>query len=64
MNDDPTYEVRTVQQLGGRWVFRLVEIGAGDASTWESDGKSYLTQMDAERAGRLAVAVRQLRRRR
>jgi hypothetical protein len=36
----------------------------GDASTGESDGKSYLTQMDAERAGRLVVAVKQLRRRR
>jgi hypothetical protein len=64
MTDDPTYEVRTMQQFGGRWVFRLVEVGVGDPSAWESDGKSYLTQLDAERAGRLAVAVKELRSRR
>jgi hypothetical protein len=64
MTDDPTYEVRTVQQIGGRWVFRLVEVGADDPSAWESDGKSYLTQRDAERAGRLAIAVKLLRSRR
>ena len=60
MNDVPKYEVRAIEQPSGRWVFRLVAIGA-DPSTWESDGKSYLTQQDAERAGYLAVAAKLLR---
>jgi hypothetical protein len=54
------YEIRTIEH-SGRWVFRLVEAGVGDAVKWESDGKSYLTREDADRAGRLAIAAKLLR---
>jgi hypothetical protein len=54
------YEIRTVEQ-SDRWVFRLVEAGVAEAAEWESDGKSYRTREDADRAGRLAVAAKLLR---
>jgi hypothetical protein len=63
MSDAQKYEVRTLEQSTGRWVFRLVVVGDDDPSTWESDGKSYPTRQDAELAGRLAVAARLLRNR-
>jgi hypothetical protein len=56
------YEIRTVEQ-SDRWVFRIVEAGAAAPAAWESDGKSYLTREDADRAGRLAVAAKLLRNR-
>jgi hypothetical protein len=52
------YEVRVVERSDGRWIYRLVVVGADDSSAWESDGKSYLAREDAERAGRLAVAAK------
>jgi hypothetical protein len=59
MNDH--YEVQLIEQPAGRWIYRLVVVGADDLSTWESDAESYLTREDAERAGRLAVAAKLLR---
>jgi hypothetical protein len=56
-----TYEVQLIEQPAGRWIYRLVVVGADDLSTWESDAESYLTREDAERAGRLAVAAKLLR---
>jgi hypothetical protein len=47
------YDVQVVEQPDGRWIYRLVVVGADDPSAWESDGKSYLEREDAERAGRL-----------
>jgi hypothetical protein len=56
-----TYEVQLIEQPAGRWIYRLVVVGADDLSTWESDAESYLTREHAERAGRLAVAAKLLR---
>jgi hypothetical protein len=52
------YEVQLIEQPDGRRACRLVAVGADDPSAWESDGKSYLTREDAERACRLAIAAR------
>ena len=54
------YELQVAEQTSGRWSYRLVVVGAADLSAWESDGKSYLTRADAERAGRLALAAKLL----
>jgi hypothetical protein len=43
-------------------MFRIVEVGVAEPAPWESDGKSYLTRDDADRAGRLAIAAKLLRR--
>jgi hypothetical protein len=61
---DSRYEVRVVERSDGRWIYRLVMVGADDPCAWESDGKSYLEREDAERAGRLAVAAKLFRDRR
>src|SRR5262245_8150479 len=45
---DSRYELRVVERSDGRWIYRLVVVGADDPSAWESDGKSYLEREDAE----------------
>jgi hypothetical protein len=52
------YELQVAEQPSGRWRYQLVAVGAPDSLAWESDGKSYLTRADAERAGRLALAAK------
>jgi hypothetical protein len=58
---DDEYEVQVSEHPRGRWIWRLVEVRAADPSAWESDGNSYLTRADAERAGRLALAAKLFR---
>jgi hypothetical protein len=59
MSDE--YEIQIIEQPGGRWIYRLVVAKAADPSAWESNGKSYLTRDDAERAGRLALTAKRSR---
>jgi hypothetical protein len=64
MSDERQYEVKTRERDAGGWMYQLFVIGADDPLAWESDGKSYRTQQDAERAGHLAVAAKLWRDRR
>jgi hypothetical protein len=59
MSDE--YEIQIIEQPGGRCIYRLVVAKAADPSALESNGKSYLTRDDAERAGRLALTAKRLR---